>query len=93
LKRALHAVGFGLSLLSNASRAQDDHSLTRRSMESVRVGMAAKRRDGELQFNNPVRLMRTIAAGFMPNGHSGAVRSIAANFWTFQQAKSPRCRA
>jgi hypothetical protein len=45
---------------------------------------------GSYNFNNPIRLMRTIAAGFMPNGRSDTMRSIADNFWPFQQAKSPR---
>ncbi len=47
---------------------------------------------GSCNFNNPVRRMKGIAAGFMLSGRSGAGRSIAASFWPFQQAKSPRYR-
>ena len=47
---------------------------------------------GSCNFNNLARRMTGIAAGFMPNAHSAVVRSTAANFWPFQQAKSPRRR-
>ncbi len=47
---------------------------------------------GSCNFNNPVRRMKGIAAGFMQSDHSGAVRSTAVNFWPFQQAKSARRR-
>ena len=47
---------------------------------------------GSCNFNNPVRRMTGIAAGFIPNAHSAVGRSIAANFWPFQRAKSPRRR-
>jgi hypothetical protein len=35
---------------------------------------------GSCNFNNPARHMKGIAAGFMPSGRSGALRSIAASF-------------
>jgi hypothetical protein len=47
---------------------------------------------GSCNFNNPVRRMTGIAAGFMPSDRSDAGHSIAASFWPFQQLKSPRRR-